>query len=184
MKPLRRLFRRAARDEDGSATIPFVLFAPFLLILVMSSLEMGTLMTRHVMLERAVDLTVRDLRLGTWTPTDPNNAGNELRARICNKFGLLSNCPQVLMIELRSVSKTTWTPLASGATCVDRSKPVNVNPNPTFGSSNEMMLIRACLRVHPIFPMSGIGFALSKDGTGTYDLIASSAFVNEPRPGS
>ena len=184
MNTLRRFFRRAAREEDGTATIPFVIFVPFFLLLVMSSLEMGTLMTRHVLLERALDLSVRDLRLGTWTPTDPNNAGNELRARICNYFGLLSNCPQTLMIELRPVSKVTWAPLSSGANCVDRSKPVNVNPLPTFGTSNEMMLIRACMKVNPIFPTSGLGFALSKDGTGAYTLVSSSAFVNEPRPGS
>ncbi len=56
--------RRRSPEEDGTATIPFLLFLPFFMMLVISSLEMGMLMLRHVMLERALDMSVRDLRLG------------------------------------------------------------------------------------------------------------------------
>jgi hypothetical protein len=127
---------------------------------------------------------VRDLRLGIWTPVDPNNAGNELRARICNNAGLIPNCTKALMVELRPISKATWQPLSSGPTCVDRTKPVNANPLPQFGAGNEMMLIRICSKFDPIFPLTGAGFHLPKDGTGAYGLVSSTAFVNEPRPGS
>ena len=180
MKTLRRFFRRAARDESGSATIPFAIMVPAFLILVMSSLEMGLLMVRHVMLERGLDMAVRDLRLGFWTP--PTN--EELRARICNNAGILPNCMDTLLVELRPVSKVTWQPLASGPVCVDRAEAVQ--PVTTFieGSSNDMMLIRACAKFDPIFPMTGMGFHLPKDNTGAYALVSSTAFVNEPRPGS
>ncbi len=52
-----------------------------------------------------------------------------------------------------------------------------------FGTSNEMMLIRACVMLDPIFPTTGMGFHLPMDGTGAYALVSSTAFVNEPRPG-
>ncbi len=46
------------------------------------------------------------------------------------------------------------------------------------------MLIRACAKFDPIVPTTGLGFRLPKDNTGAYALISSTAFVNEPEPGS
>ncbi|MFN0115500.1 MAG: TadE/TadG family type IV pilus assembly protein [Paracoccaceae bacterium] len=171
--------RAAARSEEGSSTIPFVIFAPFFLILVVSSVEMGVLMVRHVMLERAVDLTVRGLRLGTYTP--PNH--DTIRRDICNLAGVIPNCLNALLVELRPVSKVTWQPLSSGPTCVDRAAVVQPVTTFTSGTGDEMMLIRACAKFVPLFPMSGLGFALPKDNTGAYALVAATAFVNEPTPG-
>jgi Flp pilus assembly protein TadG len=185
MKPMRGFFRRTATDESGAATIPFVLFFPLFLTLVMGSLEMGMMMLRHVMLERALDLTVRDLRLGNWTP-DPNGASpsDQLKVRICNNAGILPSCTSAMLVELRPVSKTTWQPLSSGATCVDRSQ--TVQPVTAFdqGGSNDMMLVRACIKVDTMFVTTGMGFGLPKDSTGAYALVSTTAFVNEPRPGS
>jgi len=180
MQFMRRLFRRMMREEDGTATIPFVMFVPFFLILVMSSIEMGMLMIRSVLLDRALDLAVRDLRLGIWQPA----SSGDLKSRICNYAGILADCDNDLLVELRPVSKITWSPLSSGPICVDRSQ--QVQPLTTFspGTSNEMMLVRACVKVYPLFPTSGFGFSLTKDATGAYALVAASAFVNEPRPGS
>ena len=176
----RRAFRRAAADEEGSSTIPFVIFAPFFLMLVVSSVEMGVLMIRHVMLERAMDLTVRGLRLGTYNPPDQTT----IKRDICNLAGVIPNCMNALLVELRPVSTTTWQPLASGPTCVDRGAPVQPVVTFTPGTGDEMMLIRACAKFVPLFPMSGLGFSLPKDDTGAYALVAATAFVNEPTPGS
>lgn len=183
-KRLMGRLRRLARSEDGTATIPVLIFVPFYLMFLISSVEMGMLMIRHVLLERAVDLTVRDLRLGRWTPTNPANAGDELRLRICNQVGLIPRCNTTLMVEVRPVSKITWEPLSSGPNCVDRSQPIYANPLPDVGSGNEMMLIRACAKFDPIFPTSGIGSSLPKDSTGAYALVSTTVFVNEPRPGT
>ncbi len=176
---LRRTFRRALRDEDGTATIPFVIFVPFYMMLVMSSLEMGMLMIREVMLERAVDMTVRGLRLGIWTP--PTHT--ELKRVICNEAYVIKDCMNVLLIELRPVDTTTWQPLASGPTCVDRKAVVQPVTTFNYGQGDNMMLIRACAKFDPLFPLTGLGFQLPKDNTGAYALIAATAFVNEPEPG-
>jgi Flp pilus assembly protein TadG len=180
LKTMRRFFRRAAKDESGTATIPFVIFLPFFLTLVMSSLEMGLLMVRHVMLERALDLAVRDLRLGIWVPA----SNVDLKRRICNYAGVLPNCMNAVLVELRPVSKITWQPLSSGPVCVDRTAVVQPVTEFVTGSSNDMMLVRACVKVDPMVPLTGIGFSLPKDNTGAYSLVSTTAFVNEPRPGS
>ena len=174
---LRRRLSRSARSEDGTATIPFVLFLPFYMMLVTSSVEMGMLMVRHVMLERGLDLAVRDLRLGVWNPAD----ATEVKRRVCNNAGVIPDCMNTMLIELRPVDTMTWQPLSSGATCVDRSAPIEVQELPMdSGGDDHMMRIRACAKFDPLFPMSGAGFGMPKDASGAYALIASTAFVNEP----
>ena len=180
MTPLRAGLARLARDEDGTATIPFIIFLPFFMLLVMSSLEMGTLMLRHVMLERALDISVRDLRLGNWK----NPTHEEFKRTVCNRAGVLPDCMNVLLVELRPVSTQTWQPLSSGPICVDRAEPIKPVTTFTAGVGDEMMLIRACAKFDQIFPTSGLGFQLPRDNTGAYALIAASAFVNEPDVGS
>ena len=145
--------RRKAREEDGTATIPFIIFLPFFMLLIMSALEMGTLMLRHVMLERALDLSVRDLRLGIWN--DPTH--DEFKRVVCNRAGVLPDCMNVMVVELRPVSTITWEPLAAGPVCVDRAEPMLPEDFPEFedGEGDEMMLIRACVKFDPLFPTTG-----------------------------
>ncbi len=171
---------RAAREEDGTATIPFILFLPFFMMLVISSLEMGMLMMRHVMLERALDLSVRDLRLGTFTGDYA-----AFKKLVCDRSAFIPHCDDVLVVELRPVSTTTWEPLTSGPICVDRADPLKPLNNPFLpGAGDELMLIRACAKFDPIVPTTGLGLHLPKDNTGAYALVSSTAFVNEPEPGS
>lgn len=173
---MRVWLRSKAQEEDGTATIPFIIFLPFFMLLVMSALEMGTVMLRHVMLERALDISVRDLRLGHWK----NPTHEEFKRVVCNRAGVIPDCMNVLLVELRPVSTSTWEPLAAGPICVDRAEPIK--PVTTFdsGAGDEMMLIRACAKFDPIFPTSGLGFQLPKDNTGAYALVSATAFVNEP----
>lgn len=176
---LSRLTRRA-RSEDGTSTVPFVIFVPLFMTMVMSSTEMGTMLFRQVMLERGLDLAVRDLRLGIWVPAN----SDQLKQRICNYAGVIPSCTQAMLVELRPVSKSTWSPLGSGPVCVDRTAVVQPVTAFNAGASNDMMLVRACVKFVPIFPTNGFGFGMPKDNTGAYALVSSSAFVNEPRPGS
>ena len=150
------------------------------MLLVMSSLEMGTLMLRHVMLERALDMSVRDLRLGNWN----NPTHDDFKRVVCNRAGVIPDCMNVLLVELRPVSTETWEPLSNGPICVDRAEAIHPVTTFTAGAGDEMMLIRACAKFDPIFPTSGLGFRLPKDNTGAYALTAATAFVNEPDAGS
>ncbi|MEY8098243.1 TadE/TadG family type IV pilus assembly protein [Falsihalocynthiibacter sp. S25ZX9] len=173
----KRLLRKFAQSEAGSATIEFVILFPFLISFLLGSVEIGVLKVRHVMLERAVDLSVRDLRLGTWNP--PTH--DELKEKICKLAGIIPDCIDVILIELRPVSTETWAPLGTATKCLDRGS--EIKPLTAFngGTQNEMMLVRACVIVDPFFKSSEFALDLPKhDSDGGYALISVSAFVNEP----
>lgn len=173
----KRLLRRFALSEAGTATIEFVILVPMLVTFLLGSVEIGVLKVRQVMLERAVDLAVRDLRLGTWNP--PTH--DELKEKICNLAGIIPQCEDVILIELRPVSTTTWSPLSAETKCVDREEDIAPYVEFDGGQQNEMMLVRACVIVDPFFKSSELTLDLPKhDATGGYALVSTSAFVNEP----
>lgn len=179
MTPVSRLLRRIRafrRRESGAATIEFVIWFPFFFVLVCSSIETGVLMTRHVMLERGLDMTVRGLRLGFWAaPTH-----DDIKRAICDGAVIIPHCSESLSVELLPVSTDTWALPAGAVTCIDRSEEVQPVTQLIPGISNELMLIRVCSKFSPFFPGTGIGMNMAKDGAGNYALVSISAFVNEP----
>jgi Flp pilus assembly protein TadG len=68
---------RALRNEEGTATMEFVLVIPLIMMIFMASFESGLLMTRSIMLEQSVDMAMRELRLGHVSPlTNHAQEGN------------------------------------------------------------------------------------------------------------
>lgn len=176
-----RALRDVTRREDGTASLDFVIIVPVFIFLFVSSFEVSIILIRQMMLERGVDLAVRDLRLGTWP--NINTAG--LKTAICdNTAGFISDCENQIMLELVSVPKNGWTLPDPGATCVDRS--ANVQPVTSFdaGTENQMMIIRACLLVDPFFPGTRMALDLEKTEGSGIELVATSGFVNEPGTGT
>ena len=49
------------------------------------------------------------------------------------------------------------------------------------GQENELMILRACAKISPVFPTTGLGKNVTKDGSGQFALVSISAFVQEPR---
>lgn len=180
MTPLRARWRRLGRliaAEDGAVTTDFVLVFPAFMMVFLGSFEAGMLMTRSVMLERAVDMSVRDLRIGLYE----NPTHDQIKADICSRMVIMPDCMGALLLELRPVSTTTWNVFDGPATCVNRDEEVQPVTAWTGGSSNEMMLVRACAVFDPYFPTTSWGLQLPLDASGGYQLVAMSAFVNEPR---
>lgn len=175
-KTLRRFVRRKAREEDGNSTIEFVILFPVFMIIFSSAFEAGLLMVRQVMLDRATDIAVRGLRLGTWQPPEHD----DLKRNVCNLAGILPDCMNNMMIELRPVSMVTWTPLPPNATCVDKENEIQPVVDFTGGIQNEMMLVRVCALAKPLFPATGLGLQLPRVDAEHYALVSTSAFVNEP----
>jgi hypothetical protein len=177
------IFRRFRRREDGVASLEFVLMVPAFLMIFMASFESGLLMTRFIMLERSVDIVVRDLRLGNYVFDDTVTAQQKheiLKSAICDNTVMFSDCHEIMKLELRAIDKTSWGPLNTAAPCVDRTAEINLSGEINLGAENEMMLVRACAIFDPIFPLTGLGLRLHKDDSGGYALVATSAFVNEP----
>lgn len=172
---LRAAMRRFRRDESGTSTIEFVIVFPVFAFLLCSAAESGILMLRQVMLDRSLDLAVRDLRLQEF----PAVTHSQVKDRICAEATVIPDCVNVVLVEMLQVNKGASLP-SSSAICVDRAATAQSATTFTQGTDNQMMLIRACAVFDPIFPGTGLGLDLAKDATGAYALVSTSAFVIEP----
>lgn len=164
------------RREDGTATVEFVIVFPLVMIVFMSVFEAAVLTTRHTMMERALDLTVRSLRLTTGLA--PTHA--QVRDKICEYTNMIPDCANSLIVELTPIPQPSFALPAHTAPCVDRGASSPPLTTLTHGVGNQMMLIRACAVVDPLFPLTGLGLALTKDDSGGVRLVSVSAYVAEP----
>lgn len=177
IRPVKRFFSRFRRSENGAiATIEFALLFPGMIFFVLSGIELGIMMLNHAMLERAVDLTVRDIRLGTGTAPQHD----EIKDLICERAGFIENCNQNMRLEMIQIDPYNWSGLPGTPDCIDHSEDVAPVRSFTNGQENELMLLRACVKIDPVFPTTGLGATIEKDGNGQYALYSLSAFVQEP----
>jgi len=163
------------RDAAGNATVEFVIVAPAVLYVIFTIAEAGVIMTRSAMLDRGMSVAVRDLRLGL-TPGVTHDA---IKGKICDAAFLLGDCRDVLLLELVPIPNIAAFP-GNAVSCVDRTS--ELEPVTTFnpGARSEIMLVRACLVVDPLFPGVGLGAMLPRDASGGYAILSQSAFMNEP----
>jgi len=168
--------KRLWRNDEGTATVEFAIVFPFFISLFLSSVELGMITLRHTMLERGLDLAVRDIRLGTGNAPQHD----DIKDDICDYAALIPDCKTSLRLEMVQVDLRQAVNLEEEVDCVDSSKPVEPVRSFVNGRENEMMILRACVKYDPIFPTSGMGKQLDVDGAGQAALVAMSAFVQEP----
>jgi Flp pilus assembly protein TadG len=182
----KRHTRAFRRGEDGNMTVEFVIVLPLIFSIFMMSFESGLLMMRSVMLERAVDMTMRELRLGQIA----NPTSNALKTRICNRTVIINNCNASIRIEMLPVNMAAWNMPTTIPGCVDRTQAMQPPETYNPGGQHELMLTRICVLQKAIFPTLGLGDQFvglgegltqgQPGGTGEYALIVMSSFVNEP----
>lgn len=175
-KMIRRRFRQGIFAQDGNATIEFVILFPAIMTIFLSAFEVSIYLTRSVMLDRAVDISVRELRLGALSPATQT----QLKSEVCEDSLIFDNCMASMMIELTRVSTTTWDLPPENATCVDRTAEIQPAVDFNLGGSNDVMIVRACAVLDPFFGTTPLVMDLPLDMSGGYQLIAASTFVNEP----
>lgn len=177
IRVLARGLRRFRRDEDGNSTIEFALTFPAFLFLLLSAIELGMVTLHHAMLERAMDMTVRNIRLGTAAAPQHD----QIKGMICDRAGFIADCEANLRLEMIQVDPRDWSTLPGDPDCTDQSAAVAPVRSFVNGSDNELMILRACAKISPVFPTVGLGENMEKDGAGQYSLISLAAFVQEPR---
>ena len=148
---------------------------PFMILFV-SAFESGILMTRHVMLERGLDMAVRAVRLGTLTPV----THVQLKKMICNGAGIIPDCMNTLKLEMRTTDLRAWVDIPRAADCIDVNNPVTAPTTYQNGQSDDLMVVRVCALFRPMFPATGLGFYLPRNSGDYYALVSTSAFVMEP----
>lgn len=161
--------KRFLRSDRGDSTPVFVIGFPIVFFFFMAILELTFLMMRSTMLQRGLDITLREVRLGNMV--NPNAA--TLEQAICNEISVFDDCTRSLTLEFTRVNTATFAMPAPLSPCVERTPAMmqaRASDVYVTGAPNELMVVRACVLVDTITPYLGTFF----------DLTARSAFVNEP----
>jgi len=174
---LGRLLRRFRRSEAGSSTVEFVILFPAIWMMFGMTIEAGMYSMQQVMLERGLDLTVREVRLGIME----NPTHDKLVASTCSNALIMVDCESSLRLEMITSSPTAFAAPAGGITCINKEEsppgPIEI----VNGKNNDLMMLRVCMQIKPLLPFAGLGKALIQDGNGGYySLTATSAYVMEP----
>ncbi|WP_339641142.1 TadE family protein [Jannaschia helgolandensis] len=167
--------------ERGAASVEFVLLLPAFLMVFISSFEASIMLTRQVMLERAVDIVVRDIRLDTGSTVTQG----QVRAKVCNRAKILPDCSENLVIEMTEIDQITYSTPDTDAPCVNQL--TSIVPPSRFAANRtgRMILLRACYSVLPTLPLSvmagnrTLGSHLVNDEDGSFRMVTSNAFVVE-----
>jgi Flp pilus assembly protein TadG len=171
------------KDDSGTASIEFLLVFPIVFLVFTASFESSMFMARYVMLERGVDLVVRKLRLGMYSSL----THNELKEKICES-GLMvesmTECKQSMKIWMQPVNTGNFDMVAPPKSCVDSTQNFNLDQPPAnefaYGTDNDIMLVRICLKDNPMFPTTGVSVKMPIEADGNYAMIVTTVFVNEP----
>ncbi|SFR56079.1 TadE/TadG family type IV pilus assembly protein [Litoreibacter janthinus] len=174
-----RSWRTLMGREDGNATIEFAILFPGFMLVFMSIFEIGMLMTRYMMFDRALDVAIREVRLSE----NRSFTQDQVKQLLCSQTVILRNhCLEDVSLEMVRVDEDdqNWT-FPTGATpCRDYAQ--NVIPTTTFvtGDANDLIFVRACMSIEPFFPTAALGEYLTRDSGGRLNMIAMSAFSVEP----
>lgn len=176
---IQRMFtklRKFRSKENGNVAVEFVIMAPIVLTMMLAGVELGMMTIRHAMLERAMDETVRWVRLNTGAA--PTHA--QLKTMICSA-DVVPDCDENLHLEMLVRDLRSWEALPETYTCTDRSETILPMSEFSLGMDNELVVLRACAKFQPLFPSALFGSVLTKDDAGDAMITNMTAFVQEPR---
>ncbi len=188
IRHLKSVLRRFRREEKGMATIEFVMWFPIFMITTYSGIEIGILAWNHANLERALDSTIQDVRMNRIDLYEGETGWTHdlLKRIICEKAAAIPNCLDNLAVEMTKVDQFDSNAVLTGQFvrpfCVDTPEDIRGKEDQIFspGTANELMIIRACVEISPLFFGTELGQLARKDPDGQYELHATTVFVHEP----
>lgn len=176
MTRLKKVLRfRIKRNEDGFVTVEFVILFPVIMFFFLSVVEYSLVTLQQSSLEQATDRTVRDIRLGTGLVITHDG----IKDAICARSVFIRNCSETLRLEMIVQDAFSGLRIPPEPDCTENSEEANPVREFQQGRANELMVLRACAKVEPVFPTTNMARALSDDD-GTIKLTATTAFVQEP----
>ena len=167
--------RRFWSDEAGNAVVPYALWVPLFVAIIVSAVEIGMITVRHTQLERALDQSVRELKIGVTAPSH-----DALKTAICAKTTVLPGCNETLHLEMVPLDMRNYVDPPASADCADISQEATPQRNFSHGTGGQMMFLRACYKFRPLTPASTLNASLPKDTEGYTAIVSTSAFVYEP----
>jgi TadE-like protein len=175
-------FRRFLSDEAGTSTIEFLFVFPIVFLVFTASFESGLFMGKYVMMERSVDLVVRQIRLGNLDGVSHRT----LKTLICRNGMLVSSldtCVRSMRIWMQPISTVDFDMKAPPRHCADLNQDIDAPAAASefaFGTDNEIMLMRICMKEDPIFPTTTISVKMPTEPDGKVAMVVTTVFVNEP----
>jgi hypothetical protein len=167
---------RRWRQEDGAVTVEFVIVFPFVLSILLMAIDAGVTTLRQTFLNRAVDIVMRDVRLGR------QNQSDSIKELICARTSMLPNCLQNITVEMQPIDTVNFTGLDDPIRCINREE--DLIPQVTFNTGvaggQELMLVKVCVVADPFIRITGFVSHLPINADGDYVLVATSIFVKEP----
>lgn len=171
------------KDERGTATIEFLFVFPIIFTIFTASFESSLYMAKYVMFERSVDLVVRELRLGNGSALTHQT----LKQVICRNGVMgssIDDCTNRMKIWMQPVNTADFNMAAPPNTCVEQASEINTEvPDANefaYGTDNDIMLMRICLKEWPLFPTTAVSVKMPPQPDGSVAMIVTSVFVNEP----
>lgn len=183
MKQLLKRYSTFRRDEDGTATVEFVIIFLGFILFLGAAVEISVKTLRQTALESRLDQTMRQVRINTGI----HYSHNDLRDMMCENAPLFENCQENLRLEMITNDPRSYSSLNSEVDCVNREAPMTSSENAPrnfhLGQSNELVIVRACLLNDPVVSHPAILSARTSGALpdGYYALVAVSAFTQEPR---
>ncbi len=174
---MKQFAARFRREEEGSATVEFVLYFTVFFIVLAAAVEISFINLRHAMLERSVDMVTRDIRLSTGEV--PSYAS--VKQDICEEATIMDDCEANLRLEMIQLDPRNMGNMSYTADCQNAAQDPQPVINFTPGQDNDLMMMRACLKYKPMMPTTQFGKQLNLDDDGYAQLVVTSAFVQEPR---
>lgn len=171
-----RSLKRLWRKEDGTSSVEFCLVFPFIIYFFGLGAEIGMYQLQQVMFERGVDRVVRDLRLGKPELQDPT----ALVQAICDETLVVASCADEMNLDMEIVQVSDYRMSGDEITCVNRTETAKPVINMIPGAGNDVMIMRFCLLIDPVFASWGLGAILPRVEGGGIPLYAHTFFVNEP----
>ncbi|MEM6487405.1 MAG: TadE/TadG family type IV pilus assembly protein [Pseudomonadota bacterium] len=167
---------RFAGDRRGGATVEFVVVAVPLFLLLFTMIEAGLIMASSIMVERGLQVAVRDIRVGSAATA----THAEFKTRVCEAAFLIGNCEKSLMIEMVPFADVASYADRPAVACVDRANNI-VDPTAYgAGGGGDIIFVRACLLVDPLFPGAALASDIAYDDSGATAIAAQGAFMREP----
>ncbi|HEY0213552.1 MAG TPA: hypothetical protein VGC40_08205 [Paenirhodobacter sp.] len=174
MTPALRLWRA----ETGAVTLPTLFWIPLFFMILLMAVEVMVINMRQVLLDRAVEVATRDLRLGS--ASIPSH--DALKTRICQIIAFVPDCATNLAVEVFPVNLSNWSLVNPEAPrCSDITSTLVDDPVFDPATGNQLVALRACLRLKPMTRLDPMALALHLDATGRFALSSTTVFVNEPR---
>lgn len=163
------------QNESGAAAVEFAFVGLFVISLLFSMIEIGILMVRISTFEAAVAGSANTIYTGQATTADA------IETAICDRVAMVRNCKDNITVELVPIDDWANRP-AGDVQCRDAANDDQIAPVVTYQTSqgSEINFMRVCITTDIATPGLGFGLALPKNETGRFELVATTAFMNEP----